>query len=291
MTTQITTQQQQSIFDFISEPNTPVVPVQKIKTPKKVKKTYLKPTNVFCLETETCVLSEIIKNSKVVVKTDYKNATSSLPDHHLLLCDGFDGKKDMLTFNWSEDDISKLWMGMLTEYFSLLNYAKEMSTDRHDILHWMSTDSFDIVCAHLNLNPNDLRIGLFQALDNKDTERKLDTINNGILTFDRSVKSMMLDLQITTKTLNSRFNINKLSNSLISRIAKCKQDKRKQEFIDDVNSQEFKNYCKSINLNGSAVINKVNATLGKINTGELEGINSDFGKQHYNSHSLEDFIF
>ena len=290
MPTQITTQQQ-SIFDFISEPEATIVPVQKIKKPNKVKKPHLKVDTFNCLETETCVLTETIKNSKVIVKTDYKNASISLPDHHLLLCDGFDGKNDRLTFNWTEDDISKLWMGMLTEYFSLLNYAKETSKDRYDILSWMADDSFDVVCTHLNLNANDLRIGLFQALDNKDTERKLDTINNGILTFDKGLKSMMLDLQITSKELNSRFNINKLSNSLIARITKCKQDKRKKELIDDVNSQEFKNYCKSINLNGSAVINKVNAALGKINTGELEGINSDFGKQHYNSHSLEDFIF
>lgn len=285
MTTQITTQQ--SIFDFASELNTSI---QVQKNPIKVKKSIQKTNVINLVETDTCVLSETIKNSKVIVKTDYKNASSSLPDHHLLLCDGFNGKTDTLTLNWTEDDINKLWTGMLTEYFSLLNYAKSQSSDRQDILRWMSTDSFDVVCTHLNLNANDLRIGLFQALDNKDRERKLDTINNGILTFNRSVKSMMLDLQITSKELNSRFNINKLSNSFITRITKCKQSKKKKEFINDVNSQEFKNYCMSINLNSSAVINKVNDALGKINTGELEEINSDFGYQRFTRHSLEDFI-
>ncbi|AWK84534.1 hypothetical protein [Photobacterium damselae] len=289
------TTQQTSIFDLVTEPtvfNTPVVtehavPVSFDKSENNEAKT---DSIVNVYETDTCTLTETLSGGDIVVKTVYKGASASLPAHHLVMNNEYDGKEDTLTIDWSKDDIDKLWMGIIEEYFSLLNYAKTNSKDRQDILRWMSTESFDIICEHLGLNTNALRIGVFNALDNKDIERNLDAINSGIVSFEPGVKSIIADFCITTKELSSRFNINKIANAFISKITKCKQSKKKQRLIDDINSPEFKEYCEGIGLNASAVINKVNTALGKIDTGETKELNEDFSFNRFQRYELGDLI-
>lgn len=157
----------------------------------------------------------------------HANASQSMPDHMLLLCPEYDPATDELLLDWDENTLLELWDGMLHEHLKQLRQTKPGSATREEIVSWQESESFKDLCAAIGYQPDDIRDGVLEALQNYDSAAQTRKVINMLVKLDHKVVDEVNEIGLTPRECNSRRFKDQLADWFLSEFRKCKASKAK----------------------------------------------------------------